>query len=229
MKRATVHPLQLHLVAGLAAACGLAMAQDSPPARASSAIGVVDFTKVIATYPRAIQERKRLDDSFKERQASLEGDERKAQETRQQRDLFQKDSSEWRFKDLELRLAVQALEGKRAIFQEELRQQREQFYVNMLEDMQQAVAIVAKERGVALVLRTHNDLLDGSTESKARVFEARVVWYASEEVDLTPAVIKLLQVPLPKPTEAAGSSRSDGPSKDQAAATENHGSQQGRK
>jgi Skp family chaperone for outer membrane proteins len=143
--------------------------------------------------------------------------------------MFQKDSSEWRFKDLELRLAVQALEGRRAIFQEELRQQRESFYVLMLEDMQQAVAIVAKERGVSMVLRTHNDLLDGSTESKARVFEARVVWYASEEVDLTPAVIKLLQVPLPKrPEEAAGTKPADAP-KDQPGTSETNGSQQGRK
>lgn len=240
---AKIHAL-LFVVAATTGPAPAARSQTTPasaagtrsevPARpVTQPIGVVDFTKVIETYPRAIQERKKLDEFYQQRQATLEADERKAQEIRQQRDLFQKDSSEWHFKDLELRLAAQALDGKRQIFQEELRQQRETFYVAMLEDMQRAVAIVAKERGVALVLRAHNDLLNGSTESKARVFEARVVWYFAEEVDLTPAVIKLLQVPLPElpkdAQETAGSKPGEPPRTPEPDGTESHGNQQGRK
>lgn len=174
-------------------------------------VGVVDFAKILEAYPKAIEERQQLDALMAQRQTELDQFQKRISEISVLRDNFKEGSSEWLNTDLELQLAVRAIEGKRQIFQQELRDQRERFYVSMLEDMQRAVAMVAKERQVGLVLRVHEDLLDGSVDTKARIFESRVVWFAAEEIDLTPAVIKLLQVPLPdKPTDQTGKSGVDG-------------------
>ena len=160
-------------------------------------IGVVDFAKILEAYPRAIEQRQLLDALMTRRQAELDAFQKRAGEARGLRDNFKEGSNEWLNKDLELQLALRAIEGKRQIFQAELVSEREEFYVAMLEDMQRAVTMVAQDRQVGLVLRVHEDLLDGSIDNKARVFESRVVWYAAKEIDLTLAVIKLLQVPLP--------------------------------
>jgi hypothetical protein len=55
------------------------------------------------------------------------------------------------------------------------------------------------------VLRTHSH--DGSSASKAVLFEARVVWYAAEPVDLTAAVIQLVKVWPEEPKEADASTK----------------------
>ena len=182
------------------------------PAAGALPVGVVDFAKILEAYPRAIDLRKQLDVLMEQRQAELDEFQKRISEISGLRDNFREGSNEWLNKDLEVQLAVRAIEGKRQIFQQELRSEREKFYVTMLEDMQRAVAMIAKDRKIGLVLRVHEDVLDGSIESKARIFESRVVWFASEEIDLTPAVIKLLQVPLP-PESAGQSGKSGGDDK----------------
>lgn len=189
-------------------------APAAPAARPAMSVGVVDFAKILEAYPRAIEQRKQLDALMEQRQAELDLFQKRITEISGLRDNFREGSKEWLNNDLELQLAVRAIEGKRQIFQQELREQREGFYVAMLEDMQRAVAMVAKQRQVGLVLRVHEDLLDGSIDTKARIFESRVVWFAAEEIDLTAAVIKLLQVPLPeKPADQTGKSGGDGSGK----------------
>lgn len=204
------------ILAAFLLGCGTVSAQDRPSAPAGEStqapnaqprtglvVGVVDFVKVIDAYPRAIQERKKIEEFAKQRRAVLAAEERKAQEIKLKRDDFQPGTFDRDLKENELRQQVQYLDGLSRVFESEHRRRIEEFYVKIYEDMQRAVAKVAKDRGVGLVLRVHEDTFDGSTESKARVFEARVVWYASEEIDLTPAIIQLLQVPLPEEPKAA--------------------------
>ncbi len=69
--------------------------------------------------------------------------------------------------------------------------------------MEYAIARVAEDRGVAIVVRTQN-ILDlepqdgedpaGLEKAKLRQFNRRTIWYTSQEVDLTPYLIKYLQV-----------------------------------
>ena len=60
------------------------------------------------------------------------------------------------------------------------------------------MAAVAKARGVDVVLRVHSmESSDGSPNQKGRIYERRDVWYASDAVDLTAAIVKWLQVELP--------------------------------
>ncbi len=169
-----------------------------PPAPTTGlTVGVVDFVKVMEAYPRAIQERKKIDDFAKEGRATIDAAERAANEIRLKRDDYQQGTFERDQLELQLHQKAQYLDGLRQVFDNELSRKAETYYAVIYPDLQRAVAKVAKDRGVALVLRMHEDVLDGSPRTKARVFESRIVWYAAEEIDLTAAVIQLLQVPLP--------------------------------
>ena len=142
--------------------------QQAPKARP---VGVIDFARVLEAYPRAIELKKQIDGLRTQRQAQLDQEQTRADEIRMSRDNFKQGTKEWAVKDLELQLALRALDGTRQIFELELRNEREKFYAMMLGDMERATAMVAKEQGVSLVLRIQGALPDGSNETKARVLE----------------------------------------------------------
>jgi Skp family chaperone for outer membrane proteins len=173
------------------------------PGQPPLSIGVVDFARVLAAYPRAIEIRKSMDDWRKQQIAMIDAEERKLAEIKLKRDDLQPDTAERDSRELEMRLKMNFIEGQRQVLDREWGRKVEGYYAAMYDDMQQAVAILAKDRGLQLVLRTHPDPDDlTSSRDKSRVFEARMVWYAADEIDVTPALIKLLQVPLP--TKPAG-------------------------
>jgi len=187
-------------------ASGVLLAQEHAPAptaegtlpRQGLTIGVVDFAKVMEVYPRAIQERKKLDEFWKQCLAQIDGERRRADEIRLKRDDLQVDTMQRDLKDLEYAAKQREIEALKGVLAQERSRRVETLLVTMYEDVQRAVAIVAKDRGVQLVLRKHDDVVDGSTTNKARVYELRQVWFAADELDLTPWVIKTLQVPLPE-------------------------------
>ena len=132
----------------------------------------------------------------------LDAEIKKAREMQLKLSDLQRGTSARDLKEHELRLKEQDVDGMKTLFEREWRRKVEEFYTSIYADLERAVSIVAKDRGVQLVLRAHPELEDGSTESKARVFEARIVWYSAQELDLTAAVIALLQVPLPPDPKA---------------------------
>jgi Skp family chaperone for outer membrane proteins len=165
-------------------------------------IGIVDFVKVVDAYPRAIAERQKIDELRKQQLTILDAEIKKAREMQLKLSDLQRGTSARDLKEHELRLKEQDVDGMKTLFEREWRRKVEEFYTSIYADLERAVSIVAKDRGVQLVLRAHPELEDGSTESKARVFEARIVWYSAQELDLTAAVIALLQVPLPPDPKA---------------------------
>jgi Skp family chaperone for outer membrane proteins len=188
------------------AAWASAQAQEpaSTEAKASPSpkIGVVDFVKVVEAYPRAIEERSKIEEMRKQQRAALEAELKKGRELEMKLEDLQRGTPAHDMKLHELRLKKQDIEGLEQIFDRDWRRKIDEFYNAIYGDLERAVAIVAKERGVHIVLRAHPQLEGESTENRARVFEARMVWFASPEIDLTPFVIKLLQVPLPAEPKA---------------------------
>jgi|KBSSwiStaDraftv2_1062776.scaffolds.fasta_scaffold443503_1 Skp family chaperone for outer membrane proteins len=208
-------------------ASGVLLAQGQSPAPAAEGtalprqgitIGVVDFAKVMEVYPRAIQERKKLDEFWKQCLAQVDQERRRADEIRLKRDDLQADTMDRDLKDLEYAAKQREIEALKSVLAQERSRRVERLLVTMYEDVQRAVALVAKDRGVQLVLRKHDDVVDGSTTNKARVYEVRQVWYAADELDLTPAVIQRLQVPLPDEPKDATNEKDQTPGKDQAPA-----------
>lgn len=201
-----------------------APAGESKPSANVTKVGIVDFVKIVDAYPRAIEERKKIDELRKQQLTILDAEIKKAKEMQLKLGDLQRGTSARDLKEHELRLKEQDIDGMKVLFERETRRRIEEFYNSIYGDLERAVAIVAKDRGVQLVLRAHPDIDDGSMESKARVFEARIVWYAAEELDLTPAVVALLQVPLPPDPKSAGGdakspadgAKADGPKPDGA-------------
>lgn len=194
-------------LAGMAFALSEAVAQEGSTPKPAAPIaesvpsapriGVVDFVKVVDAYPRAIEERKKIEDLRQKQVAAIEAEVKKLREMDLKRDGLLRGTAERDLEDHRYRLKEAELEGLKQIFDREWRRRIEEFSVAMYEDMQRAVEIVAKDRGVQLVLRAHADGEASSLDGKARLMEARVIWFASEEIDLTAAVIKRLQLPLP--------------------------------
>lgn len=182
---------------------GSAPSAEAAGKPAAPKIGIVDFVRVVEAYPRAIEERKKVDELRKQQLTILDGEVKKAREMQIKLNDLQRGTLRYDSAQHELRLKQQDIDGMQTVFDREWRRRIDEFYTAIYSDLERAVALVAKDRGVMLVLRAHPELEDGSVESKARVFEARMVWYAAEELDLTPAVIQLLQVPLPPDPKAA--------------------------
>lgn len=200
--------LSFVLCSALFAAAGSVTAQDGgakPPAPAAPKfpVGVVDFVKVFDAYPRAVQEENALKDFNRRQQEVLDAEERKLEQLKIQRDNYNKGSRDYAMKDNELRAKLRELEGLQEILRVEFGQKRNEFMNTIYADIGRAIAIVAKERDVKLVLRRHPPLDGLSSGQNAQLNEARQVWYAAEELDLTPHVIKLLQVGLPELPKAS--------------------------
>lgn len=174
-------------------------AQDPAPVADAKAlkVGVVDFVKVMDAFPRSIEGRTKLDELRKQNRAVLEVELKKGRELELHLEDLQRGTPAHDMKLHELRLRKQDIEGKEQLFEREWRRRFDEWYMSVYADMERAVAIVAKERGLQLVLRVHPQLEEATVENRTRVYDARIVWFAAEEIDITAAVIKVLQVPLP--------------------------------
>lgn len=187
-------------------------------------IGVVDLDKAIDRYGLAVRERERLQKLSEQFNDELKTLTQAIDELRGQMSLLKPGSIDYDQKDLELRLAMNQREGLAQLRKKQFDRQLEIFELEVYLDMEFAVARVAADRGVAVVVRAQNviDLEpqegeDPASLQKAKLmqFNRRTVWYTSPEVDLTPYVIKYLQVFDPraerkKAAEAAARSDGDG-------------------
>lgn len=190
-----------------------AHAQDqgaNAAAPAKLAIGAVDFVKVFEAYPKYIQELKRLEEAKKVVTGKLDEMKNQLNERKSQRELLNPNTRERAQADLELDLAVKQYNGMVQIWGEDLAQQHDRLRVECYEDIERAIEKLAKERHLALVLRLHRFVGEGSVQEKGQAYERRMVWYAADEVDLTADVIKLMQVAGGEPKKDA----SPAPAKD---------------
>lgn len=181
---------------------GPAPTAESAAKPATPKIGIVDFTRVVDAYPRAIAERKKVDELRKQQLTILDAEVKQARALQAELGELNRGSKSYDLKAHELRMKQQHIDGLQTVYDRDWRRRIDEFYTAIYSDLERAVAMVAKDRGILMVLRAHPELEDDSIENKARVFEARMVWYAAEELDITQAVINLLQVPLPPDPKA---------------------------
>jgi Skp family chaperone for outer membrane proteins len=160
-----------------------------------NAVGVVDFVKVFDAYPRAIEEGKRLDGVRKQLQEGFDRENKKLEDMHEQAKIHPKNSRERAQIEVDIDAGLRRLKGMADIADADMREQQEKRLVSAYEDIDAAVQAVAKEKGLKLVMRVHRDVGNDTTTGKLRLYESRVVWYSTAEMDLTAAVIKLLQVP----------------------------------
>jgi Skp family chaperone for outer membrane proteins len=176
-------------------------------------IGVVDIGKAFDTYPRTIKEAQRLKQVAEAMQEEVRRVTSRIDELRATIPLL-KEGRERREKQLEYDLALRQREGMSTLFNEEMDAEAMRVHLSIYEDLEGAIAQLAKERGVHLVLKINAGALqadkgDGddprrSLRMRHEQFRERQVWFAAEEVDLTSDLIKMLQVPVDRgPAPAA--------------------------
>ncbi|MEI6129181.1 MAG: OmpH family outer membrane protein [Planctomycetota bacterium] len=160
------------------------------------AVGVIDFVKLFEAYPRVAEDRRQYDEFRKQRRTMFDDEKKKVEDLKLGLEIEKKNTANRAIKELEIQAMMSRLEGLQKILETEMRMKLEDLQVAWFEDAQRAIAIVAKERGISIVLRILADNGE-TTRDKVSIFEQRAVWYAGAEVDITPFVIRLLQVPLP--------------------------------
>ena len=223
------------IAAALAAAASLLPAQDKPAAggapaeaaaktRAQLTIGVVDLEKALSLYPRAIAERERLEAMARGFKDKLEAAAQVINQLREDIALAKEGSDDYAWKQYLRSEAMKRQEALSGLFKIQFDREKDKYLVAMYEDLEVAIAEVAKARGVLLVLRVSptpepEEGQKDAQKQKLANYEMRQLLYAGDEVDLTAAVIKFLQVPLeprkpaPKPDASPGKAA---PSKDAA-------------
>jgi Skp family chaperone for outer membrane proteins len=187
-------------------------------------IGVVDLDKARDQYPKAIAEREKLQKLSQSFQEQLQALSKRIEEIRAAQSLLTEGTDEWEAKQAERGVVMQQQKIFADLFQSQFDRARAKFDLMIYQDFEVAIAQVAKDRGVQIVLRMHeapdaDKGKDAGNVQQARLYSynRRNVWFAADEVDLTPALIKYLQVPLdtskaaaPKPEAPAAKAAGNG-------------------
>lgn len=187
----------------------------------AQSIGVIDIVKVFDQYPKAIKERERLGKVKASFDARIDQLNKRLEETKATIQTLKKDSIDYRLKVAEYRNGMQQREELGKVYSDELQLENMRSDLELFADIEFAIAQVAKDRGLQLVLRTVEvpaaDAGDDEVRSlqlRTSIFDRRQVWYSSGELDITPMVIKFLMVPLERGTPAKDAGSKDAGSKD---------------
>lgn len=188
----------------LLASAPFALAQEGG-AKPAPAFGVVDITRVVENCPRFVEGSKKLEEfaAALNKQAKEVSD--RLKELKAQRDLAE---GPIEVKKIELRLAVEQrhLDGLADLLRAEFGERQARLVADCYSDAERGIAAVAKEKGLQLVLRIGL----GGGDDKVRSFDRRIVWYHTDEVDVTAAVVKHLQM-APVTPEAGAPAKSPEP------------------
>jgi Skp family chaperone for outer membrane proteins len=183
----------------------LAQGRMGNQAPAQLQIGVVDVAKVLENYAKAVQEQKRLEDGRKEIFDWYNAELVKLKEL--QVDV---DGDGGRHKDynqLNLDTRKANLRGLRELRNADWQDECAKYVAWASDDVDAAVDQIAKTRNLLLVVKAQNRPSDKEAISRrAMTYDGRVVWFASEQIDITADVIKLLQVRPPDAGKATPAS-----------------------
>lgn len=185
-------------------------------AQAAPTFGVVDIVAAVEQYPRYIKLRGELDERMRGYKDQLTQLAKELDELRGTIGVLDEESDERKERQFQLQMGLYRQDYLRKTFGERMQFAEARMLVQIYADLEVAIARVAKQRGVALVLRKHViDPASGPVEQigadeldqRLKSFERQLVWYADGALDLTGDVIKLLQVPLVPERAASGGSQ----------------------
>lgn len=192
-----------------------AVAADAATKQIPSAglrIGVVDLVRAIDQYPKWIRMQGEFANLQKQYKAKLDGNASESQRLKTQLEIMGDTESEARkLAEFQYELKLQENQAWRKLVRDQLQVEHARMMLVVYEDLEIAIAKVAKARDVAIVLRMHNmgpslgdpsKLPEGQVMDRVNAFERREVLFASNQVDLTDDLIKLLLVPLEEPKDA---------------------------
>lgn len=195
-----------------AAVALLATATAQGPQNASATkaggvvVGVIDVIKAVEQYPRYIKLRGELEANIQQYESQLKEMSARADELRGTIQVLAEGSQERADKEFEYKMLLQTQDYRRKAYRERMQLQDLRNTLSVYEDLEYVIAVVAKRKGVALVL-TKQDIVPSvqpigelpapEVQARVKAFDRRQVWFASKELDLTGDVIKELMIPVP--------------------------------
>jgi Skp family chaperone for outer membrane proteins len=173
-----------------------------PVGPAGLVVGVVDLGKAFDLYPRTIKEQERLQKLREDSREMIDKISKRIDEMKGSILVLKEGSFERDQKQMELELTMQERQGRIKLLSDRLQLEEMRTHLLLYEDLDAAVARLAKDRGVHLVLRVDQNTAAPAddtgnpkvVEKRLLAFDRRQVWFASEQLDLTADLIKLLQV-----------------------------------
>ena len=118
-------------------------------------IGVVDLDKAKDQYPKAIAEKEKLQKMTQAFNEQIGAETKHIEEIKAAQSLLTEGTDEWEAKEAERGLAMERRKVLASLFRSQFDRAREKFELAIYQDLEIAVAQVAKDRGVQIVLRMH--------------------------------------------------------------------------
>jgi Skp family chaperone for outer membrane proteins len=183
-------------------------------------IGTVDLVKAFDQYPKWIQlkgELAKMSDQFEDQLKQVT---KRLDELRATINATAPDSEERKRAEFELDLGLQQRQWLAKTLRDKARAEEAKAMLAVYEDVEAAIAVVARNRGVALVQRVHElgpapaelgKLGGKDIENRVMGFERKQVWFAAAEIDLTDDLIKQLMVPVAGANKPAGAAAAGKP------------------
>jgi Skp family chaperone for outer membrane proteins len=199
-------------------AAPVAPADAAARPRAGTTVGVVDVDVIYENYPRALRARQQLDELKNQYRRELANLQQVNEQLAEMIKAMREGTPEQRAARLDHQAGRARHDKKQELYEDILSMEGARNYAASMDEIAVAIAKVARDRGVQVVLQTEQPVvvpegIDPKSEKAVRlrmsVIERRKVWFADESVDLTAAVIKYLQVATPemlgvKPDKPAG-------------------------
>lgn len=169
-------------------------------------VGVVDVIKAVEQYPRYIKLRGELETSINQYEAKLTEMSARVDELRGTIQVLADGSQERADKEFEYKMMLQTQDYQRKAFRDRMQAQDLRNTLSVYEDLEYVIGVVARRQRVGLVLTKQEivpsaqpiaDLAANEVQARVNAYDRRKVWFASQEIDLTSAVIKELMIPVP--------------------------------
>ena len=172
-------------------------------------VGVIDVAKAIDQYPVYIKLRTGVDAKFAKYQEQLKTQSSQLQELQVSIQLMGEGVPERAEAEHQYKMGLQTRDFRRKYFNDLLAAEELRMMLEVYEDLDFAVAKVAKKNSVSLVLPKRDiplsqmpiaDMQNREVQGRVEVFQRRTVWFAATEIDITGDVIKYMMTPLPART-----------------------------
>jgi Skp family chaperone for outer membrane proteins len=187
---------------------------DAAAKRAAPAqllIGSVDLVKAFDQYPKWIRlkgELGKMSDQFEDQIKQIN---KRLEEIKATVSATAPESDERKRAEFDLEMGLQQRQWLAKTLRDKARAEEAKALLSVYEDVEAAIAVVARNRGVTMVQRVHDlgpspgdiaTLAAKDIDNRLMAFERKQVWFAAPEIDLTDDLIKQLMVPVtaaPKP------------------------------